>query len=96
MCIRDSSGNIIANSYRIHAITPRMLVMDVNNANVPNASGAYMRVKIGVMRMAIACAIVVPETNFSTSLAKLLLRRVVVVGISGMFSAISVISTIIR
>ena len=46
-------GSIIASSYRRQAMTAKILVIDVNRAKMPNASGPYKRVIIGEARKVI-------------------------------------------
>ena len=54
------SGSIIAISYRPVTKIARMLVILRYKAKTPKSSGEYILVKIGVIAIGIACAIVVP------------------------------------
>jgi len=64
------SGSMMESSYRMQAITPKIPVIEMKRARMPNASGAYKRVKRGADKTVIAWAIDVPVVNFSTSPAK--------------------------
>ncbi|KHD27988.1 hypothetical protein LH67_13935 [Xenorhabdus nematophila] len=56
-------GSIIANSYLPVDITENIVTRDVNSASTPKSSGVYNLVKIGLIAIGIACAIVEPVIN---------------------------------
>jgi len=66
----SSLGSMIASSYLMHAITPMIAVIEVNNAKNPKASGPKSRVRRGEAAIAMIWAIVVPVTSLRTSVAK--------------------------
>jgi hypothetical protein len=59
-------GSIIANSYRPFAIDPNIEVIATNKANTPKSFGLYNLVKIGLIAIGIAWAIVVPVIRVKT------------------------------
>ena len=62
-------GSIIANSYRPVTNTATMDATAIYKANTPNSSGVYSRVRIGLIAMGIACAMLVPVIKVMTFLA---------------------------
>ena len=58
-------GSIIAISYLPVAIVPNMETIAINKANTPKFSGVYILVRMGVIAIGIACAIVVPVIRVS-------------------------------
>ena len=60
----------MASSYRKHATTAMMPVMEAKRAESPKASGPYMRVMMGEAKIARAWAMAVPPASLRTSLAK--------------------------
>jgi len=60
----------MASSYRRHATTAMMPVMEVKRAESPKAFGPYMRVIIGDASILRACAIAVAPASLITSKRK--------------------------
>lgn len=60
----------MASSYRKHATTAIMPVMEAKRAESPKASGPYMRVMMGEAKIPRAWAMAVPPASLRTSEAK--------------------------
>jgi hypothetical protein len=64
------SGSMMANSYRKHATTAMMPVMEAKRAESPKASGPYMRVMMGAAKILRNWAMAVPPASLRTSETK--------------------------